>query len=177
MGRMHGIVLAVNARRLALLAIVPSLFAAAPAFAQTPPVAPPPAPPAAGKASIKVKSGLATAKVRYVAPQQEVLVRGRVTPAVPGEVLTLYAIRGKKASKTVRRKVKAGGRYEFRFKVGNAGGLRLVVKHAASATQVAFRTRPKAVSVVELAGRSRRARRPRCCCSSARLPSSTSRRR
>ncbi len=148
MGRMHGIVLAVNARRLALLAIVPSLFAAAPAFAQTPPVAPPPVPPAAGKASIKVKSGLATAKVRYVAPQQEVLVRGRVTPAVPGEVLTLYAIRGKKASKTVRRKVKAGGRYEFRFKVGNAGGLRLVVKHAASATQVAFRTRSKAVSVV-----------------------------
>jgi peptidoglycan hydrolase-like protein with peptidoglycan-binding domain len=148
MGRMHGIVLAVNARRLALLAIVPSLFAAAPAFAQTPPVPPPAVPPAAGKASIKVKSGLATAKLRFVAPQQEVVVRGRVTPAMPGEVLTLYAIRGKKASKTVRRRVKAGGRFEFRFKVGNAGRLRLVIKHKASALQQAFRTHDRAITVV-----------------------------
>ena len=59
--------------------------------------------------------------MRYFASAQEVVVRGRVKPAVPGEVLTLYAIRGNKASKTVRRKVKAGGRFEFRFKVGGPG--------------------------------------------------------
>ena len=59
--------------------------------------------------------------MRYVASSQEVVVRGRVKPAVPGEVLTLYAVRGKKASKSVRRKVKAGGRFEFRFKVGGRG--------------------------------------------------------
>jgi hypothetical protein len=87
--------------------------------------------------------------MRYVAPSQQVVVRGRVKPAVPGEVLTLYAIRGKKASKTVRRKVKAGGRFEFRFRVGNAGRLRLVIKHAASPLQAAFRTRDKGLMVVD----------------------------
>ena len=85
-----------------------------------------PVPPAPGKATYKLHSGLATSKMRYFAPQQEVVVRGRVKAAVAGEVLTLYAIRGHKASKSVRRRVKAGGRFEFRFKVGGPGQLRLV---------------------------------------------------
>jgi peptidoglycan hydrolase-like protein with peptidoglycan-binding domain len=143
---------AVKARLLALLVVLPTLFAAAPALAQTPPAPPappPPAPPAAGKATYKIQSGLATSKMRYLAPQQEVVLRGRVKPAVPGEVLTLYAIRGDKASKSVRRKVKAGGRFQFRFKVGGPGRLRLVIKHTASAAQVAFRTRDNAVTVVD----------------------------
>jgi hypothetical protein len=140
---------AVKARLLALLVVLPTLFAAAPALAQTPPAPPPPAPPAAGKATYKLHSGLATSKARYLAPQQEVVVRGRVKPAVPGEVLTLYAIRGDKASKSVRRKVKAGGRFQFRFQVGGPGRLRLVIKHTASAAQVAFRTRDQAVTVVD----------------------------
>ena len=111
------------------------VLGAAPAFADT--------------AGIQIHSGLATKKMRYVAPSQEVVVRGRVTPAVPGEVLTLYAVRGRKASKTVRRRVQAGGRYEFRFKVGNPGRLRLLVKHRASATQAAFRTASKPLTVVD----------------------------
>jgi hypothetical protein len=86
--------------------------------------------------------------MRYYAPSEQILVRGRVKTAVPGEVLTLYAIRGKKASKTVRRKVKVGGRFEFRFKVGNAGRLRLVIKHKASVLQQAFRTRDRPITVV-----------------------------
>lgn len=113
---------------------------AAPAVAQTP---------AVSSASVKVSGGLATAKMRYYAPSQEVVVRGRVTPAVEGEVLTLYAVRGKKASKTVRRRVGAGGRYTFRFKVGNPGVLRLVVKHDASPAQAAFRTKAKRITVVD----------------------------
>ena len=144
--------IAVKARLLALFVVLPTLFAAAPAFAQTPPAPPappPPAPPAAGKATYKLHSGLATKKMRYLAPQQEVVLRGRVKPAVPGEVLTLYAIRGDKASKSVRRKVKAGGRFQFRFKVGGPGQLRLVIKHTASAAQVAFRTRDQTVTVVD----------------------------
>ena len=139
---MHGIVSAVKARLLVPFACFCALLVAAPALAQTPPPVTPPAPaPVAGTATFKIKSGLATKKMRYFAPAQQVLVRGRVKQAVPGEVLTLYAIRGKKASKTVRRRVKAGGRYEFRFKVGGPGRLRLVVKHAASPRQAAFRTR------------------------------------
>jgi peptidoglycan hydrolase-like protein with peptidoglycan-binding domain len=142
----------VKLRLLAPFAVVALALPGA-AAAQTPPPAPPPAPPAptpaAGAATVKLAGGLATKKARYYAPQQEVVVRGRVNPAVPGEVLTLYAIRGKKASKTVRRRVKARGRFVFRFKVGNAGRLRLVVKHKASATQVAFRTRDKSIDVVD----------------------------
>jgi hypothetical protein len=105
--------------------------------------------PVPATASFKVTGGLATKKIRYFAPQQQVVARGRVRPAVPGEVVTLYAIRGEKASKTVRRRVKAGGRFEFRFKVGGPGRLRLVVKHAASAAQPAFRTRDRGIMVVD----------------------------
>jgi L,D-transpeptidase catalytic domain len=140
----------VKAPLLALSVAVAASLTAAPALAQTPttPVPPPTVPPAAGKATYAIKNGLATKKTRYFAPSQEVVIRGRVKTAVPGEVLTLYAIRGKKASKTVRRKVKAGGRFEFRFKVGNAGSLRLVIKHKASAAQEAFRTHDRAITVV-----------------------------
>jgi len=138
---------AVKARRLASFVTLLVSLTAAPAFAQTPPPTPAPVP-AAGKATYKLHSGLATAKMRYFAPQQLVVLRGRVKPAVPGEVLTLYAIRGHKASKTVRRKVKAGGRFEFRFQVGGPGRLRLVIKHRASPLQAAFRTRENTITVV-----------------------------
>lgn len=147
---MHGIVSAVKARFLAPFVALLVSLAATPALAQTPPpVAPPAPPPAPGKATYKLHSGLATSKTRYFAPQQEVVVRGRVKSAVVGEVLTLYAIRGDKASKTVRRKVKARGRFQFRFKVGGPGRLRLVIKHRASALQEAFRTRDNTITVVD----------------------------
>ena len=139
-------------RRLLLLPLV--VLALAPAAqAQTPttpttPVKPPAPKPVAGKASMSVHGGLATKKARYYAPAQEVVVRGVVKRAVPGEVLTLYAIRGRKASKQVRRKVHRGGRYEFRFKVGNAGAVRLVVKHRRSDAQAKFRTRNETIQVV-----------------------------
>ena len=134
--------------RLRVLPIPLALLALAPAaHAQTGPATPVPEP-VAGKASLSVHGGLATKKTRYFAPSQEVVVRGVVKPAVRGEVLTMYAIRGKKSSKQVRRKVGRGGRYEFRFKVGNAGAVRLVVKHRASDTQRKFRTRSETIQVV-----------------------------
>jgi len=123
------------------------LLGAVPAAAQMPP-APAPAPPVAGAATYGFSGGLATKKTRYYAPRQQVVVRGRVNPAVPGEVVTLYAVRGRKASKRVRRRVRAGGRFEFRFKVGKPGRVRLVVKHRASPAQAAFRTRAKRIRVV-----------------------------
>jgi L,D-transpeptidase catalytic domain len=133
-------------RRLLLLIPLVALALAPAAQAQTPTAQEPD--PAAGKASLSVHGGLATKRARYFAPSQEVIVRGVVKPAVRGEVLTLYAIRGKKASKQVRRKVGRGGRYEFRFKVGNAGAVRLVVKHRANDAQVKFRTRSETIQVV-----------------------------
>jgi hypothetical protein len=140
-----------------LLPVSLVLAALAPAVAQaqtpttpttpTTPVTPKPDR-AGGKATLSVDGGVATKRTRYFAPSQEVVVRGVVKPYVPNEVLTLYAIRGKKASKTIRRHVGRRGVYEFRFKVGNAGPVRLVVKHRRSADQQAFRTRSETINVV-----------------------------
>jgi L,D-transpeptidase catalytic domain/Putative peptidoglycan binding domain len=125
--------------RLASLTVAGLLsLGAVPAAAQAP----------AGSASYKLSGGLATSKMRYFAPAQQVVLRGWVKPAVPGEVLTLYALRGNEATKKIRRKVGNGGRFEFKFKVGNPGRLRLVIKHAASPAQAAFQTQAKRISVV-----------------------------
>jgi L,D-transpeptidase catalytic domain/Putative peptidoglycan binding domain len=136
---------------LVLLALAPVAQAQTPTTPTTPVVPPPapPAPPSAGKASLSVESGLATKKTRYFAPAQQVVVRGVVKPYVSGEVLTLYAIRHGKASKRIRRAVGRRGRYEFRFKVGNTGPVRLLVKHRASDGQGAFRTRSETIQVVD----------------------------
>jgi hypothetical protein len=132
-----------------LLALAPAAAAQTVTTPTTPTTpATPVTPPPSGKASLAVDGGVATKKTRYFAPSQEVIVRGVVKPAVRGEVLTLFAIRGKKSSKQVRRTVGRGGRYEFRFKVGNAGPVRLVVKHRRSDRQQAFRTRSETIQVV-----------------------------
>jgi hypothetical protein len=131
---------------LVVLALAPMAHAQT-ATTPTTPVTPPPEP-AAGKATLSVAGGLATKKTRYFAPAQEVVVSGVVKPYVRGEVLTLYAIRRGKASKQVRRTVGRRGRYEFRFKVGNPGPVRLVVKHKANDAQQAFRTRNETIQVV-----------------------------
>jgi L,D-transpeptidase catalytic domain/Putative peptidoglycan binding domain len=101
-----------------------------------------------GRASLQALGGLATAKVRYYAPHQQVVLRGRVKPAVAGEVLTLHAIRHGAASKRIRRAVRRGGRFKFRFKLGKPGFVRLVVTHAASVNQAAFRAPAKRIKVV-----------------------------
>ncbi len=142
--------------RLALSIGVAVLAAAPAAVAQTPtppvpapPVPPPPAPvPVAGSASFGVTGGLATKKTRYFAPGQTVVLRGRARPFVAGQVLTLQVVRKGKQSKRVRRPVRAGGRFTFRFQVGNPGKLRLVVKHAASPQQLAFRAKDRTIQVV-----------------------------
>jgi L,D-transpeptidase catalytic domain/Putative peptidoglycan binding domain len=151
-----------HARRLLPLTVV--LIALPPAAAQAqipppspqpppapvPPPPPPPAPtPSPGKATFKLaRGGMPAGKVRYYAPKQQVVLRGRVTPAVAGEVVALRVIRRGKVSKRIRRSVAADGRFEFRFKVGNPGRLRLLVRHGASVSQAAFRAPSKRIEVV-----------------------------
>ena len=89
---------------LVLIALAPAVASAQTPTVPTTPVTPKPEP-AKGKATLSVEGGLATKKSHFYAPAQEVVVRGVVKPYVPNEVLTLYAIRGKKSSKTVRRHV------------------------------------------------------------------------
>jgi hypothetical protein len=139
--------------RLALTIGAAALATAAPAVAQTPPTPtvppPPPAPaPAAGKAAFNVKGGLGTKKARYYAPGQFVIARGQVKPYVAGQVVTLQVVRKNKVSRRIRRAVGAGGRFKFRFQVGNAGRLRLVVKHPATPQQAAFRAKDRQIDVV-----------------------------
>jgi peptidoglycan hydrolase-like protein with peptidoglycan-binding domain len=132
-----------TARPLALSVAGLVALGAAPAYAQDP------VEPLAGAAGYRLDSGMATKQMRYYVPSQQVVIRGRVRPAAAGEVLTLYAIRDKNASKAVRRRVRSGGRFEFRFKVGNPGVVRLVIKHRASPAQRAFRTRSRRITVVD----------------------------
>jgi peptidoglycan hydrolase-like protein with peptidoglycan-binding domain len=108
-----------------------------------------PATPAAGEASIGVSRGLATKGMRYAAPFQQLLVRGRVKPYVVGQSVTLRVLRGGKVTKRIRRQVRPGGRYKIPVKLAKTGRFRLVVRHPGTAAQVAFRTRSERVTVVE----------------------------
>lgn len=120
----------------------------APVPPPTPVAAPAPAP-AAGEASIKVSRGLATKGMRYSAPFQQLLVRGRVEPYVPDQIVTLRVVRQGEVAKRIRRPVGAGGRYRIPVKLAKAGLFRLVVKHGGTPAQAAFRTRGARVTVVD----------------------------
>ena len=74
-------------------------------------------------------------------------MRGVVKPAVRGECSPCTPSGARRpASRCAARSGAAG--YEFRFKVGNAGAVRLVVKHRANDAQVKFRTRSETIQVV-----------------------------
>ena len=121
------------------------------AYAQLPPAPapPPPAPaPAAGKASFKVAGGLPTKKVRYYARDQQVVVRGVVKPYVAGQAMTLEVVRRGKVAFRRSAAVRPGGRFAFRFKAKRRGNMRLVVKHAATPQQAAFRAKDKRAAIV-----------------------------
>jgi hypothetical protein len=94
---------------------------------------------------------MATRKLRYFARGQRVRVSGSVRPFVPGQRVTLHVIRRGKTSKRYRAPVRRGrgaGRYAVRFTVRRRGRLRLVVKHAATPQQQAFRSGAKRIEVV-----------------------------
>jgi hypothetical protein len=133
--------------RLAVLTCA-AVLVSVPAAAAQPAPAPAPPPPKAGAAAFAVEGGVATRKARYYAPGQTVVVSGRVRPYVAGQAVTLHVLRGSRHSKRIRRPVRSRGRFTFRFEVGNPGRLRLVVKHAATAQQLAFRARDRTIQVV-----------------------------
>jgi hypothetical protein len=149
-----------TARRLLPLTLGVIAFPPAAAEAQTPTTPPPPTPvppapqpppatpPVAGKASLTLAGGLPAGKVRYYAPRQVMVVRGSVKPAVAGEVVALRVFRRGKISKRIRRPVDAGGRFQFQVKLGNQGRLQLLVTHAATVNQAAFRIPAKRIEVV-----------------------------
>ena len=135
---------------LALVPATPQAQTPAPPTTPTPTPPTPPAPePLAGKASISVSRGLATKSMRYAAPFQQLLVRGRVRPYVAGENVTLYVLRRGKVTKRIQAAVRRGGRYSIPLQLVKQGLFRLVVKHAGSPTQQRFKTKSKRVTVVD----------------------------
>lgn len=145
-----------------LLLALAAAPAAAPAQGPVPPTTPappaqpaPPAPapaPKKGKASVEVKKGMATRKVRYVARGQKLKVVGRVKPFVAGQVAVLeISRRGKVISRRrIRiRRARRGGAAIFRIKASRKGRFSVRVRHRATPRQQAFRSkweRLKAVS-------------------------------
>ena len=117
-----------------------------------PPAAPPPAPPAAGKASFGVSGGLPTKKLRYYSRGQKVVVKGTVAPYVAGQAVVLKVVRRGKVVAKRRAGIipgkKGKGRFIARFKTKRRGTLRLIVRHAATPQQAAFRARDKRIGVV-----------------------------
>jgi hypothetical protein len=146
-------------RRLALGVPLLALLVAAPAGAQvippqpttptTPPAPPPPKPVAkAGRATVFVKGGVRTRKLRYVIRGQRVLVSGRVKPFVAGQRVTVELRRRRKRVAHKRVRVRKGGVFSARLKARRRGTLRVVVKHKATQQQKAFRARGGKVKVV-----------------------------
>jgi L,D-transpeptidase catalytic domain len=94
---------------------------------------------------------MTTRKMRYVERGQRVRVSGSVRPFVAGQRVTLHVIRKGKTSKRYQAPVRrrgSRGRYAVRFTVRRRGRLRLVVKHAATPQQRAFRSGSKRIEVV-----------------------------
>jgi hypothetical protein len=143
-------------RRIALGAPLLALVVAAPAGAQvvpppqgTPTTPPPPKPVAkAGRASVFVKGGVRTRKLRYVIRGQKVLVSGRVKPFVAGQRVTVELRRRRKRVAHKRVRVRRGGVFSARLKARRRGTMRVVVKHAATAQQAAFRAGGGRIKVV-----------------------------
>jgi L,D-transpeptidase catalytic domain/Putative peptidoglycan binding domain len=130
------------------LALLPASAQAQTAAPPTTPTAPTPEP-LAGSASISVSRGLATRTMRYAAPFQQILVRGRVRPYVAGENVTLYVLRRGKVTKRIQAPVRRGGRYSIPVQLVKQGLFRLVIKHAGSPLQQKFKTKSKRVTVVD----------------------------
>jgi len=130
------------------LALLPPTAQAQTAAPPTTPTAPTPEP-LAGQASISVSRGLATRSMRYAAPFQQIMVRGRVRPYVAGENVTLYVLRRGKVTKRIQAPVRRGGRYSIPVQLVKQGLFRLVVKHAGSPLQQKFKTKSKRVTVVD----------------------------
>jgi hypothetical protein len=101
--------------------------------------------------SISVNSGLPTRRTHYVARGQRVLVVGRVTSFVAGQVARVRVVH--KGKVLVRRrariqKTRKGGQFVVRFVARKSGALRIVADHQASPQQGKSRARDARVNVV-----------------------------
>jgi hypothetical protein len=106
----------------------------------------------APKASAWTAGGIATKQVRYYAQGQKAVVRGRVSQFVPNQVVAIHLVRKGKSVRRLTAAVIPGrngtGRFFKGFKIKRRGTVRVVVKHAATPEQPAFRARDQRIGVV-----------------------------
>ena len=134
--------------RLLTLSITLVALAAVPSqgLAQVPPATPPadPAPtPKAGKASLELRGGMPTKRMRFVFRGQQVVAVTKVKPFVAGQVAVLEVVRGGRVVSRRRAEIqrsKGKGRAVFHLKARRSGKFALRVRHRATAQQNAFRT-------------------------------------
>jgi lipoprotein-anchoring transpeptidase ErfK/SrfK len=144
-------------KRVLIISISLVALAGAPtqALAQVPPTPPPVTPPAepvpppapapkAGKASLNVRGGMPTKRMRFLFRGQRLVAETRVKPFVAGQVAVLEVIRGGKVvsrHKARIRRSKGKGRAVFRLKARRSGKFALRARHRATAQQRSFRTK------------------------------------
>jgi L,D-transpeptidase catalytic domain/Putative peptidoglycan binding domain len=106
----------------------------------------------APKASAWTAGGIAMKQVRYYAQGQKAVVRGRVSQFVPNQVVRIHLVRKGKSVRSLTAAVIPGrngtGRFYKGFEVKRRGTLRVVIKHAATPEQPAFRARDQRIGVV-----------------------------
>jgi len=115
-----------------------------------PPALPTPKP-AAGRISVRVRGGQRTRKLRYVARGGRVRIDGRSTPFVPGQIAVLSILRRGRVVASRRAEIRrsgSGGLVRFSLKVRRRGLVKLVVSHAGTNVQGAFRSRARRVKVI-----------------------------
>ena len=105
-----------------------------------------------GRASISLRGGIATPRLRYVFRAQSVLVKGRVRPFVPGQTLLVEALWHGRVVSRKRVSIRPGphgrGFYKAHLRFRHRRFLRIRVRHEATAQQVAFTSNGKRLRVV-----------------------------
>jgi hypothetical protein len=105
-----------------------------------------------GRMAIGFEGGLATRGGRFYQRGQTVVVVGRVTNFVAGQVAEVSVLRSRRAAATHRARItRAGngrGRFVVRFRANRRGALRIVAKHTETAEQVGMRAASKRIDVV-----------------------------
>ena len=91
--------------------------------------------------SLRIRNGQPTRKRRYFTRGQTVLLAGRVTPFVPGQVAVIEFIRRGRVVARRRAAIRGGGRVGYRFRVKRSGRLALRARHRPTPGQRAFASR------------------------------------
>jgi hypothetical protein len=116
-----------------------------PTTTTTTPVSTPPAPAPPAKGSLKLSLGdaFALGHAQVTVPERKVQVEGIARPYVSGQRVTMSVFLGKHLLRTYRLKIRSakGGKYgtvSYPIRIPRAGGVRIVVKHAATPQLRAF---------------------------------------